>query len=76
MVKIKQETEQQKIGYFIKELRERRGLTQEEFAASAGVDYKHIQLLEGKNPPSPKLNTVEKIAKALNISVSRLLDFK
>ena len=26
------ETEQQKIGYFIKELREHRGLTQEEFA--------------------------------------------
>jgi len=60
----------------IRELRKEKGLTQEKLAELAGVDYKHIQLLEGKNPSVPKLDTVEKIAKAFNISVTKLLDFK
>ena len=67
---------ERKLSRRIRELRKKKGLTQEKLAELAGVDYKHIQLLEGKNPSVPKLDTVEKIAKALHISVSKLLDFK
>ena len=67
---------EKKLSKRIRELRKMRGLTQEELADSAGIDYKHIQLLEGKNPSVPKLDTVEKLAKALNISITKLLDFK
>jgi transcriptional regulator with XRE-family HTH domain len=67
---------EKKLSKRIRELRKERGLTQERLAELAGVDYKHIQLLEGKNPSVPKLDTVEKIAKALKVSVKKLLDFK
>ena len=60
----------------IRELRKEKGLTQEQLSELSGIDYKHIQLLEGKNPSVPKLDTVEKIAKALKVSVTKLLDFK
>ena len=67
---------EKKLSKRIRELRKEKGLTQEKLAELAGVDYKHLQLLEGKSPSVPKLDTVEKIAKALNISVTKLLDFK
>lgn len=67
---------EKKLSKRIRKLRKEKGLTQEKLAELAGVDYKHIQLLEGKNPPVPKLDTVEKIAKAFNVSVAKLLDFK
>jgi transcriptional regulator with XRE-family HTH domain len=36
----------------LRELREKYGYTQEKLAELSGVDYKHIQLLEGKYPPA------------------------
>lgn len=57
------------------ELREKHKLTQEELAQLSEVDYKYIQRLEGKNPSSPSLNTIEKIAKAFKISPSKLISF-
>ena len=60
----------------IKELRKRRGLTQEKLSELSGVDYKHIQLLESKNPPAAKINTIEKLAKAFKITSSALLRFR
>ncbi|UCD15906.1 MAG: helix-turn-helix transcriptional regulator [Candidatus Omnitrophota bacterium] len=59
----------------LKELRRKKKLTQEELAHRAGIDYKYVQILESKKPSSPTLNTLEKLAKALNISISRLLNF-
>lgn len=66
---------QKKLAKRIRDLREKAGLTQEGLAGIAGIDYKHIQLLESKNPPAAKLDTIEKLAKAFNISPSKLLDF-
>jgi len=60
----------------LKELREKYGYTQEDLAERANIEYKHIQKLEGRNPHNPRLDTLEKIAKAFNISLSKLLDFK
>ena len=57
----------------IRQLREKCGYTQQKFAEKAGIDYKHLQRLEGKNPPAIRIDTLEKIAKALNVSLNRLL---
>ncbi|MDP8264167.1 MAG: helix-turn-helix transcriptional regulator [Candidatus Aceula lacicola] len=59
----------------LRELRKKCGYTQEKLAELSGVDYKHIQLLESKNPPAAKLNTVEKIAKAFKVEPFKLLKF-
>jgi len=59
----------------LRELRKKNKHTQEKLAELSGVDYKHIQLLESKNPPAAKLDTIEKIAKAFKINPSKLLDF-
>jgi len=50
-----------RIGKRIKELRKKRGLTQEKLSEVADIDYKYIQRLEGKNPPALKVDTVERL---------------
>ncbi|MDD5681540.1 MAG: helix-turn-helix transcriptional regulator [Candidatus Omnitrophica bacterium] len=62
-----------KIAKRLRELRKQHNYTQEKLAELSGVDYKHIQLLEGKNPPALRVDTLEKIAKAFNITPSELL---
>ncbi len=64
-----------KLAKRIRSLREEHGLTQERLAEISGVDYKHVQLLESKNPSIAKIDTIEKIAKAFKISPSKLIDF-
>lgn len=59
----------------IRQLREKKGLTQQELAELADVDYKHIQRIESRNPSNTKLETIEKLAKAFNISCSKLINF-
>ncbi|MBU0686768.1 MAG: helix-turn-helix domain-containing protein [Candidatus Margulisbacteria bacterium] len=63
------------LGKRIKALRGKYNLSQERLAELARTDYKHIQKLEGKNPPAAQIDTLEKIAKAFKLSVSKLLDF-
>lgn len=65
-----------KLGRKIKEERKRYGYTQEKLSELAKIDYKYLQRIEGKNPPNPKLETLEKLARALNIPLSKLLNFK
>jgi len=60
----------------IRELREKHGYTQEKLAELAGIDYKHIQLLESKHPSNVKIETIEKLAKAFKISLSDFLDIE
>jgi len=58
----------------IRELRAKRGLTQQELAEAADLDYKTIQRLEGKKTRFyPNVDTLERIARALGVSVSGLL---
>lgn len=59
----------------IKQLRERKGLTQEKLADLTGIDYKYIQKIEGKNPPAIRIDTIETLAKALKTTCSALLKF-
>jgi transcriptional regulator with XRE-family HTH domain len=63
-----------KLALRIRELRKKKGLTQEELSDLSGIDYKHIQLLESKNPPAAKLDTLEKLAKAFKTPLKKLLD--
>lgn len=59
----------------IRELRKKRGLTQEQLSELSRIDYKHIQLLESKKAPAAKLDTIEKLAKAFKITPSKFLKF-
>ncbi len=63
-----------KIGKKLKELRKKKGITQERLAELAGIDYKYLQKIEGKNPPNIKIETLERLVKTFNISISKLLD--
>jgi len=60
----------------LRTLRKKYGYTQQKLAELADVEYKHIQRLESKKPCDVKLSTLEKIAKAFDIPLSKLLDFK
>jgi transcriptional regulator with XRE-family HTH domain len=52
-------------------------LTQEELAEGSDLAYRHIQRPESlKNPPPAKIDTLEKLAKAFKINLSKLLNFK
>lgn len=64
-----------KLGMNIKRLRKKYGYTQEKLSELTNIDYKYIQRIEGKNPPAIKIDTIEKLAKALNVKPSELLDF-
>ena len=63
-----------KFGKKVKEIRQKRGMTQEELAEKTATSYKYIQRIEGKTPPDIRLSTVERIAKSLQIKLSKLLD--
>ena len=66
---------QLKLGKRIKELRTECGYTQEKLSELADIDYKYLQKIEGKNPPTLKIDTIEKLAKALKITPSKLIEF-
>lgn len=65
-----------KVSKKIKELRRKCGYTQDRLSEVANIDYKYLQKIEGKNPPNLKLETLAKLAKALKIPLSKLLNFK
>jgi transcriptional regulator with XRE-family HTH domain len=61
------------VGKRIKELRRQKSLTQEELAEHTKTSYKYIQRIEGNTPPDMRLTTLERIAKALKTTPSKLL---
>lgn len=64
----------QQVGMRIKELRHKLGISQEELAARADVHRTYIASLEmGKRNIS--IIALEKIAKALNVSLSEFFNF-
>lgn len=65
-----------KLANRIKELRNKCGYTQEKLSEIADIDYKYLQRIEGKNPPALKIDTIEKLSKALKVEPSELLNFK
>ncbi len=63
-----------KLGQNIKKLRIRKSYTQQKLSEEANIDYKYLQRIEGKTPPNLKVETIAKIAKALNVPPSVLLE--
>ena len=57
----------------IKELRERRGMTQGELARKAGISRGYLARLETARQ-DPTLGVLEKLAKALKVKVSKLVE--
>lgn len=57
----------------IKALREQRGMTQEQLAEKAGVSRTYLARLETARQ-DPTLSTLEKLAKALGVKATRLIE--
>jgi len=71
-------SEQEKIGFFIKELREHRGMTQEEFAKELGTSQSSIPRIE-KGEQNLTTELLSKIGKVLNhkiVSINDSIDFQ
>ena len=62
------------IGKKIKELRKKKGLSQEELAESACVNLRTIQRIEN-NESEPRGNTLNHICKVLDINAEEILDY-
>ena len=62
------------IGSRIREIRQRRGLTQRELAELSGVQQSYISLIESDKRPNVSALVVADIARALRVSLDRLLD--
>ena len=59
------------LGKAIRQLREKRGLTQESLGAEAGITERTLSLIESGNA-NPKWATVADIADALRVSMGQL----
>ncbi|MEI6280500.1 MAG: UDP-N-acetylglucosamine 1-carboxyvinyltransferase [bacterium] len=72
------ETEQQKIGFFIKELRERRGLTQEEFAKELGTSQSSVPRMEKgeQNFTTELLSKISSILEHKLVCINDSIDFQ
>lgn len=78
MEEVKIRTEQQKIGYFIKELREHRGMTQEQFAKALNTSQSSIPRME-KGEQNFTTELLSKISNVLDhqiISINDSIDFE
>jgi transcriptional regulator with XRE-family HTH domain len=58
----------------IRQLREQRGLTQEDVARQAKVTKNYITMLERGQRKNPSLPILKRIADALGVKVGRLLE--
>ena len=62
-----------KIGKNIRRLRKSRGLSQDRLSKLADVSYNSVIKLETAEVKNPTIETLQKIAKALGVSVDDLL---
>lgn len=67
-------TIRKKLGERVMELRKQQGWTQEDLAASAGLSTRSISNIEN-GVFSVTLDTLEKLARGLKVSLTRLIEF-
>ena len=60
----------------LKQKRHAAKLTQEKVAELIGVSARYYQMLESKKPTAVKIDTIEKLAKALKVPAWKLLKFE
>jgi len=65
--------QENKIGKNIKKLRQAKSLSQDRLSKMADVSYNSIIKLETGGITNPTIETLQKIAKALNVSVDELI---
>jgi len=63
------------VGRRLRELRKKRRLTQERLAEKASVDLKYLGSIE-RGSENPTIGTLEKLATALSVKVSQMLEFE
>jgi len=61
------------IGHEVKHLRAKKKLSQEKLARASDVSYNTIVKIENNATKNPGVKTLSKIAKALDVSVDRLI---
>ncbi len=59
-----------KVGQRIKDLRKKRGLTQEKLAELSGIDSKHLQLMESSRPSNSRVDTIQYICNAFGLTIA------
>jgi transcriptional regulator with XRE-family HTH domain len=64
------------IGFKIQFLRKQRGISQNELAEKADLSYTTISHIESTSPYGMSIIAIYKIAKALDVDPSQLLQFK
>ena len=69
------QTAKELLGMRVREVRKLRGLSQERLAEKVGVDPKQISRIEG-GKSAPSLETLESIARSLEVEMKDLLDFQ
>lgn len=57
----------------LKKLRNKKGWTQEKLAREAGISYITLVKIERGNIENPKLQTLVKLARALDVSLDKLV---
>ena len=62
------------LGKNIKKLRKKKGLTQEKLAQLAGIPYATLNKVEIGVHKQPRVGTVAKIAKALKVTIDKLVN--
>jgi transcriptional regulator with XRE-family HTH domain len=62
------------LGRTIRQLRQARGLTQAMLARRAGIAPSHIALLEGGHRGNPSLAVLRRLARALGVSIGKLVE--
>ncbi|PIW73255.1 XRE family transcriptional regulator [Candidatus Roizmanbacteria bacterium CG_4_8_14_3_um_filter_34_9] len=67
------ESSKNNIAKIVKQLREKTGLSQEKLARLADVSNNTIINIEAGKQNNPTIETLKKIAKALNISIEELI---
>ena len=60
------------MGYLVKEVREAKGITQEELAQQSGISRQTISAIENDTRDSAGVGTLAAIAKALGTTVDKL----
>jgi transcriptional regulator with XRE-family HTH domain len=58
----------------LRQLRERKDLTQEKLAKKAGITRSHLSLLEAGHRKNPSLDVLKRLARALGVPVTELLE--
>jgi len=58
----------------IKRLRNKLGLTQDDLAKKADIKYTTLMKVESGTVNKPSVQTMAKIAKALNVSIEKLIE--